>query len=246
MDFLSITESDSNISNIVYLYGGLSEVLKGTQGNLSAYNDGTRATLDIETAENYTSLIRGEIEDRIADIIAVNYKYNYFSAAVNPTGMSETARRILLAVLIAADFEDDKRYIKNKMSPCGEYAVDGIFNFRLNSMKKKWADVAAYIPKSFDAAGLKDFLAFVFEERDGKRVFIDKSKVYDGHYRLMRRTLLTPCTYGDEKLLAEVILSGGGEVELLSREKEGAEAYLREYLGDKLIFGDRYFSDKND
>ena len=40
----------------------------------------------------------------------------------------------------------------------------------------------------------------------------------------------------------EILLSGAGEAELLSRLGEEEEEYVREYLGGKIIFGKTYFN----
>ncbi len=241
MEILKVTESEHNVSNIVYLYGGLSEVLNGAARNFSAYNEGKRSVLEIEAAGGYGELIRGEIEDKISDVIAVNYKYNFFVGQVHPLGLNEIQRGILISALISADIDEDKKYIVKKVSSENEYAVDGLFNFRLSALKRKWENVLSYIPKTFSVEQLKDFIAFIMEEKAGTRVFADKGKVYDVHFRNMRRTLLTPRVYGDDKLLNEIILSGVGEAELLSPVSEAEEGYLKEYLGDKIILGKSYF-----
>lgn len=237
MEILKITESECNVANIVYMYSGLSEVLSGMSRNFSAYNDGSRSVLEIEADGSYGDMLRAEIEEKISDIIAVSYKYANFSEAVHPYGLTPVENEILLASLIAADIDDDKAYIKRKISCEGEYSVDGLFNFRLSALKKKWHDVVSYIPKTFDSEKLKDFISFILEEKKGRRVFVENGKVFDPHFRRMNRSFLTGRVYGDEKLLIELLLSGCGEAELLSAVSEKEEEFLREYFGSKIIFG---------
>ncbi|MBQ9481980.1 MAG: hypothetical protein IJU84_07450 [Clostridia bacterium] len=245
MEILKITERENNLSNIAYMYGGLMEILSGASKNFSTYTDGGRSVLEIETPLDYAEMIRTEVEDKIADIIAVNYKYSYFSSAIKPYGLTPDENGILLSALISADIDDDKQYIKRKIRSEGEYSVDGLFNFRLSAIKKKWEDVASYIPKTFDAEKLKDFIAFILEEKAGVRVFVENGKVFDRHFRRINRTSLTGREYGDDRLVNEILLSACGEAELLSRVTEGEENYLKEYIGGKIIFGKTYFSAEN-
>ena len=43
------------------------------------------------------------------------------------------------------------------------------------------------------------------------------------------------------KVAKEIILSGAGEVELLSPLPEKDEPYIKEYYGDRVIFSGEYF-----
>ncbi len=241
MEIIKITDSESRLSNIVYMYGSLSEVLSGASKRFSAYNDGSRSVMEIELTGDNGRYVKKEIEDKIADVIAVGYKHAVFSEGVHPYGLTEEEREILLSSLIAADIDDDREYIKRKIVCEREYSVDGLFNFRLTALKKKWQDVVSYVPKTFDGEKLKDFLAFILEEKRGNRVFVDNQKVYDKCFRRVNRTSLTGVQYGAERLVNEIILSGAGEAELLSGVSENAEEYLRDFLGNKIIFGKTYF-----
>ncbi len=241
MESLKITDCESNIANIVYMYSGLSEVLSGASRSFSTYYEGDRSVLEVSADSEYVDLIRVEIEDKISDIIAVNYKYSCFSSVVHPYGLTKDENEILISALISADIDDDKQYIKQKIFSEKEYSVDGIFNFRLSSLKKKWKDVTSYVPKTFDSEKLKDFIAFILDEKRSRRVFVENGKVFDKYFRRVNRTFLTGKQYGDGRLLNEILLSGGGEAELLSAVTDREEDYLREYLGNKIIFGKTCF-----
>ena len=217
-------------------------MLSGTAGNFSAFNEGERTALQIEADDGYADMIRSEIEDKIADIIAVNYKYGYFADKVRPQGLGKTENGILISALISADIDEDKQYVKRRIVSEREYAVDGLFHFRLSPLRKKWESVISYVPKTFSVDKLKDFISFLLEEKKQLRIFIENGRVYDRHFRRLNRTFLTGRQYKEDKLLNEILLSGCGEAELLSPVSEGEEEYLREYLGGKIIFGKTYFN----
>ena len=67
-----------------------------------------------------------------------------------------------------------------------------------------------------------------------KRVYVSGDKVYDAHYRVLRRRALLGGEGAD--VTREVLLSGGGEVELSGKIAEEDEFYLKQYFGDKIYF----------
>jgi hypothetical protein len=135
--------------------------------------------------------------------------------------------------LIAADLEEDKKYSFDKLKCFKEIAIDGIFNFRLKPLKRKWQDVVSYIPTCFLNSQLKDFLSYLLENKT-KRVYVDNGRVYDWHFRRLKRSNLLDCD--QVKILREVILSNCGEVELSGELPKDDEYYLKEYYADKLFF----------
>ena len=144
-----------------------------------------------------------------------------------------------MASLIAADFDDDKKYALNKLKCCREIAIDGVYNFRLKPLKKKWQDVTDCIPQCFLSTQLKEFITYLLENKR-KRVYIDGGKVYDSHYRRLNRSSLLG---GDGvKIIREVLLSNCGEIDITGNIPKEDEYYLREYYTDKIIFSGGYIN----
>ena len=71
-----------------------------------------------------------------------------------------------------------------------------------------------------------------------KKVYIDGEKVFDTHFRRLKRTDLL----GGEnvKIIREVLLSNCGEIELSGNIPSDDEKYLKEFYGDKITFSQRY------
>ena len=148
----------------------------------------------------------------------------------------------MIASLISADLEEDKRYTFEKLRGVKELAVDGIYNFRLQALRKKWEEIVSYMPKCFVNSQLKDFIGFLLENKR-KRVYVENECVFDSHFRRLNRCSLL----GGENLvlLREILLSGAGEVEIKGKISELDEKYLKEYYGDKIYFVNKYFSWRN-
>ncbi len=237
MTSITITEKDYNEDNLLYIQASVGELLSHADCNIVQNNTDGRAQLMINCPECYLDIIRTELCDKVAEIIAIKYKYEYFKRLVLISGLSSTEREILLTSLIAADLDDDKKYAFDRTKKYTNIAIDGIYNFNLQPLKKKWQDIVECIPSCFMKSQLKDFVYYLLENKK-KRVYIDNGRVYDSHYRRLKRSLLLD---GEGvKIIREVLLSNCGEVELNGSLPKDDEFYLKEFYNDKIFFSNRY------
>ena len=171
MTSITVTENIFNEDGILYLQSSGNELFShaGCSSRLRKIDD--RLILTINCPDEYKDIIRTEIADKVAEIITIKYKYCYFKRYLSVGGLSTVEKEILLTSLIAADLEDDKRYTYDKIKEYQEIAIDGIFNFRLKPLKKKWEDVVSCIPGCFLNTQLKEFISYLLENKK-KRVFI--------------------------------------------------------------------------
>ena len=240
MAFITVSEDEKNISNILFLQNDLSELLTQSGCFIQCTNINGRSILSIEIPDYYNDIIKLEIIDKVSEIIVISYKYDYFKSQTNFDGLKSDEREILFTSLISADFEDDKKYVFNKIKSFEDLALDGIFNFRINNLRKKWEEVLTYIPSFFSSSQLKDFISYLIENKN-KKVYIDNGKVYDSHYkRLIRCDLIKGVN--NLRIIREVLLSNCGIVSLNGEIPKEDEFYLKEYFGDKVIFSEKYFS----
>ncbi len=242
MSQIKITEASCKSKNILYIYDNLSPIIKQL-GCVSDLRGGkNRYELIIDVPSSYKELLVTEAEDKIADVISVNYKYTFFNKRINSSGLSTLERELLLTALISADIDEDKKYVVKKLKSYSEYTLDGIFNFRLKPLKEKWSDIISYIPAGFQSTQLKDFIVYLIRDKMGKRVYFDGGSVYDKRYNILKRIELLNGDSGEIPIVKEILLSGAGEVELATRLPEKDEFYLKEFYGDRIRFSQSYFS----
>ena len=237
MTNITITERNYNEENLLYIQASIGELLSHAGCSVLEQNAEGRAQLKVNCPECYVDIIRTELSDKVAEIIAIKYKYEYFKRAVQVSGLSTIEKEILLASLIAADLDDDKKYAYDKIKKYNTVAIDGIYNFTLQALKKKWQDIVECIPTCFMNSQLKDFVYYLLENKK-KRVYIDNGRVYDSHYRRLKRSTLLD---GEGvKIIREVLLSNCGEVELSGSIPKEDEFYLKEFYNDKIFFSNGY------
>lgn len=233
MSSLIITEKDYKEDNLLYIQNSMADYMGKVGIEFSIKRIGARVMLKVDFPEYYSEILGLEIADKIGEIIAINYKNEFFKKSISISGLSKNEEEILFTSLIAADLDDDKRYIVKKILDLDEIAIDGVYNFRLQKLKQKWKEIASVMPSTFVKSQLKDFISYLTENKR-KKIFIQDEKVYDGHFRRLKRSMLL----GGENinLVREVLLSNCGEIELYGKIPTEDEAYLREYYADKIFF----------
>lgn len=233
MNHLTVSDSIENNINILYIRENLPRELFNEQIFLHA--DRYRAYINLVYKEEVKSVALNEIFTSVAEIIAINYKFYCFNNLLGSLSLSKNKRDLLLTTLISADLKEDVNYIKSKLNEINEIAIDGFFNFRLNNLKKKWEEIAQYIPEFFTDRELKEFILYLISEKNGRRVVLNKNVLYDGFGRRLRRADLIP--NANLKIIKELLLCGAGSIELKSEPDADEELlYLKEYFGDKILF----------
>lgn len=235
-----VSENKEDASNISYLKKEIFELIKNSGSIVSDKKIDGCSVLGLEIQDYYKDIVLLEVCDRVAEIIVINYKYNYFKNTIKVCGLNEKEKEILYASLIAADLEDDKKYVFDRIKGNEILSIDGIYNFRLNALKRKWEDVVSYVPTMFINSQLKDFITYLIENKN-KKVYIDNGKVYDSHYRRLYKSDLLG-GIEDNKIIKEVLLSNCGIVNLTGNISKDDEFYLKEYYGANVVFNSDFFS----
>lgn len=241
MSEIKITESSKRQKNVNYLYTVLGDVITQMNARVEVKNGRNRYELKIDVPDGYEDIFIAEAEDKMADVITVNYKYNFLKRNLNVNGLSNQEKELLYIALISADLEEDKKYVIRKLRTFSEYSLDGIFNFRMKPLKDKWAEITSYIPSGFASSGLKDFVSYLIKDRAGKKVYFENGNVYDKRYNLLKRTELISADT-ELKAVKEILLSGAGEIELVTPLSEQDEYYVKEFYGEKVTFAADYYS----
>ncbi len=230
---IAITEKENAQENLTYLHNSAGELLNRVGCTVRIIKIGGRVVFSVNCPECYAEVISSEIADKVAEIIAIKYKYDYFKTTLSVGGLKSVEKEILYASLIAADLEDDKKYAFDRIKNSKVTAIDGVFNFCLKPLKRKWQEVVDCIPQCFLSEQLSEFITYLLENKR-KRVYIEQGNVYDNHYRMLKRSSLLD---GERaKIVREVLLSNCGEIELNGSVPKEDEVYLKEYYKDKIFF----------
>lgn len=241
MSEIKISESSLKNKNILYLYKTLGDLAIQLNAKVDVKNGKNRCEYRIEVPKEHKDLFLVELEDKMADIIAVNYKYAYFKKNIKLGGLKQIEKELLLTALISADIVEDKKYVIRRLKCFDEYSIDGIFHFRMKPLKEKWEEIVGYVPTTFSQSQLKDFISYLIKDKNSKRVYVEKSGVYDKRFNLLRRSDLMAGDSGKCLQIKEILLSNAGVVEMCTPLVEDDERYIKEFYGDRTVFNESYF-----
>ena len=233
MKKITVTDSESQSGAIGYLAKSLKPLCGDFCGEQRVGQAGGREILKLAFPDKYLDLFKSETEDKVADIIAVKYKYDFFKKRLKVEGLGAYDKELLFSAIISADLTEDKRYIIRKIRSLDNFVIDGIYNFKLLPLRNKWREILYCIPPYFTKTQLADFVAYLVGEKRGKKVIVDRQKVYDANYNLLERSKLID---GDGDLLKEILLSSGGSLEIASGVTKEQFAYLKSFFGKRISF----------
>lgn len=233
---ITVSESNSKNLNVAYIYNSMTRYLSICGADADITFDDSRTNL-VMTAENrFHSYLRKFTEERVAEAVAIGYKYALFQNNIRPAGLSESDRDVLLCALVSADFDEDKRYIAERLKDIRIYSIDGFFNFRLQALKEKWTGIIDCIPCCFTERDLRDFLDYIFDEREKTVVHFKEGELYDSEYVRLKRSALIDGGLDNNSLVRELLLSGATEVECLTNPPSSLCDVLKKFYGGRVTF----------
>lgn len=221
-----MTERKERSSFVTYIYNALMNEVVRNGGRGELFFGEERAMLRLSVVPALRSRLRGVI----AEILGIGYKYEFLRKNLR-VALPKRERKHLAAALIAADLEGDKHYILSKLPKAEEYAIDGIYAFRLGALREKWLHILSYIPSGFSHADLAQFCEFLIEESRHKIYLKDGAVFGENFTRLSRSRLM-----GEENLETEIILSDAGFVYCLGEVDDSLGDFLQKYFAERAIF----------
>ena len=226
MEAIVITERKEKSSYVTYLYNALMDdiVRVGGKGELMFGDERTVLKLVLSPA------LQKRLLNLLAEILGIGYKYEFLKANLN-VALSEREKKLLSAALIAADFEGDKSYILGRLPKTKEYALDGIYAFRLAALREKWQHILSYIPGGFSSSDLTQFCEFLVREGRHK-IYLKDGAVFGENFTRLNRSKLM----GEENPETEIILSDAGFVYCLGEVEVSLGDFLQKYFAERAIF----------
>lgn len=214
-----------------YLYGKVKERFSFLPSEYGLERHGETTEMAFRTEREYCPYVRKFTEEHIADVLAVGYKYDFFEKRLVLPLLTKPQKRLLLTALVAADYKDDRAHIAKRIRGYEHYCLDGMFHFRLQSLKRRWNEIVEYIPTDMSESAMDGFLEFLAEDGEGK-LFLKNGKIYDEEYRPVTRSLLT----GVESPIGEIVLGGAERVYCFGEVDEETLSFLKKYYGEKAVF----------
>ena len=231
MEEIEITQNGYDGAYMSYLYKRLKERFSFLPSTCEMEKSEDCIRMRFKTERAYCPYVRRFAEENVADVLTVGYKYRFFDRQLKLPLLKEREKRLLLTALVAADYKEDKGYVMRRLRGNGAYCLDGVYHFRLRELKKRWEEIANYVPTDMGEASLEQFLVFLVEDGEGK-VFVKGGKVYDEEYRVLSKSSLT----GACSPVGEIMLFGAQKVYCFGETDGETSSFLKKYYGEKATF----------
>ena len=90
-------------------------------------------------------------------------------------------------------------------------------------------------------SGLQEFISYLIRDRQGKKVYYENGNVYDKHYALLNKVELL-VNGQNLNVVKEILLSGAGEIEIVTPLPTLDEKYVTKFFEGKIRFAKDYYS----
>ena len=231
MEEITITQNGFDGIYATYLFGKVRDRFSFLPATIDIEREGEFTEIAVKTDRAYCPYVRRFVEENVADVIAVGYKYAFFEKRLCLPLLNASEKRLLLTALVAADFKEDRAYVARRLCGFDNYSLDGVFHFRLQDLKRRWEGVVEYVPTDMGISSLENFLEFLTEDGENK-LFVKDGKVYDEEYRLLSRSILT----GESSAVGDILLGNAGQVYCFGETDKATRTFLRKYYGNKAVF----------
>lgn len=236
-----VTDSQYKALHVKYVEETLHDTIKALGGITDYKEEDERAVLRITLPDGYAKHFCRSIEEAVTNAIIIGYKWELFQREVKVEGLEEAEYQYFLNVLIAADYVFDIGYVL-KRTGTSPYSIDGIYNFSIAQMIKKWRKIAEDVPYLYDKNQLRSFVEFACQGHSNEKYYVSKDGVFNAAHVRMRKSMLT----GGYDLLKELLIACPGSIELDCPLEEEQEKMIKFYFGKKILFGKNYIAQKND
>ncbi len=110
-------------------------------GGIYACAETPTATIVSVACEKCKSQLLGEIRSCLIDMYATVVKYEFLRNAIK-LPLDRNSYNLLIHTLVAFDRENERELIESCLIMQDGMSLDGIFNFRMQELKKRWQEIA--------------------------------------------------------------------------------------------------------
>lgn len=171
---------------IDFLYNGLKEKIKETNGIVFCGLNNDRIFVSIACEDCFAVDIKSEIYDLLSEIYAFGFKHFYLKKKLK-IHKDNLLTQTLVNTMTIFDSENDKKLIKKYLFNQEIGAIDGFFNFRMKKLKQKWDEIIDLTNENavvlYDKEISCEFLSFLIDamQSSEKKVSVFK---WQGSYEL--------------------------------------------------------------
>lgn len=213
----------------------LSQIFR-VAGVKARYEEGDcAASLLLEIPEHYLEFVFAEVREKLADVIAVGYKYDFLIQNTQFWGLSPQQKELFLTAVIAADYTEDRRFAQRAITLNEEISVDGFYHFKLQKLTEKWKEICACLPAYFGEEIYRSFMQYLIDDFSDSPVYLVGEIVYDKRYGKRNLSLLLS-EKNQPNPAQEILLCCGKNVHVVGDAESSAIPFVKDFYGKNVRF----------
>lgn len=172
---VSIEKENSHL--LQYVKDKLSPCIAEIDGIISEIDEQNRCFYSVACCDTYRFQVQRKINEIVAQVLTLGYK-NIFIRNLLKVDKDNFFQNVLVNTICIFDSDYDKQIVSREIDVDKALYLDGYYNFRLGTVKKKWREVTKLVSDNFyvlsDNSMVVEFLQYLLEstERKVKRLSV--------------------------------------------------------------------------
>lgn len=198
-----------------YVKQQLTPCMGEIDGITSEIDERNRNYFSLACADTYRFQVQRRLSDVVSQALTLGYK-NIFVRKILKIDKNNFYQNVLVNTICIFDNEYDKQIVSRVVDVDKTLCLDGYYNFRLGTMKKKWQEITKLVSDNFyvmsDNALIVEFLQYLLESTPSKckqlSVSVDKDTftLYGNGDKVIEPTLsLAKISSCEEEIMLNVL-----------------------------------------
>ena len=149
-----------------YIKQQLTPCMGEIDGLVSELDEPNRSYYSLACADTYRFQVRRRLLDAVSQTLSLGYK-NVYLRNLLKIDKNNFYQNVLVNTICIFDNEYDKQLVSRLVDVDKTVCLDGYYNFRLESIKKKWREIAKLVSDNFyvmnDNTLIVEFLQYLLE-----------------------------------------------------------------------------------
>ena len=141
----TLNDINSKSAYINFLYNKLEAKVKFVGGIIIRQNTSSKISLSLAVPNKQKDYFVLLILELVSEIITQDYKYDYLESRLGAYIKNELTKSAFLKALTVFDKQTDKDLIKKELVLERELNINSFYNFKLYSLRNRWADICSAI-----------------------------------------------------------------------------------------------------
>ncbi len=167
----TVSVANENAHLLDYVKEQIEPILGEVDGLTAEANEKFRTSFSLACADTYRFQIQRKLNDAVSQALTLGYK-NLYMRKMLKIDSGNFYQNVLVNTICIFDNDYDKQVVSRMLNSDATLCIDGYYNFRLDSVKRKWNEITKLVSDNFyvltDSEMITEFLQYLLESTPSK------------------------------------------------------------------------------